>query len=149
MNRDFLEMLDALSAEGVRYLVVDAYAVAVHGYPRATGDLDLWIRPDPENAARTWQALTRFRAPLDGLAREDLEQPGLIFMMGREPNRIDLLTEVTGLEFDTAWDRRIEIEMLGRSVPVLGLEDLIRNKKATGRPKDLLDIECLEGRSGS
>lgn len=145
MNRDFDEMLAALSAAGADFLVVGAYAVAVHGRPRATGDLDLWVRPTVDNASRVWQALATFGAPLSQLTEADLARPDLIFQIGVPPARIDVLTGVSGVTFDEAWPRRAMVMVSGRSVPVIGREDLIRNKKASGRPRDLADVAELEG----
>ncbi|HYM60445.1 MAG TPA: hypothetical protein VEZ11_06085 [Thermoanaerobaculia bacterium] len=144
MNRDYLEMLDALFAAGAEFLVVGAHALAVHGRPRATGDLDLWIRSTPENAARVWQALLLFGAPLDELQLHDLYTPGVVFQIGRAPNRIDLLTSITGVDFDDAWRARVQANVEGRSIPVLGREQLIANKRAVGRLRDLADVEDLE-----
>lgn len=144
MNRDYVEMLDALSAAGAEYLVVGAHALAVHGHPRATGDLDVWIRATPENAARVWQALLSFGAPLDELTQSDLATPGIVYQIGRAPNRIDLLTTITGVDFEEAWNARVEARLEGRSIHVLGREQLIRNKRAVGRLRDLADVEDLE-----
>src|SRR5688500_15572959 len=134
MNRDFAEMLAALSAAGAEFLVVGAHALAAHGRPRATGDLDLWIRPTPENAQRVWNALIAFGAPLDELRLEDLSTAEVVFQIGVVPARIDILTSLTGLEFDQAWARRQAIEVDGLPLPFLSREDLIRNKTALDRP---------------
>ena len=103
MNRDFAEMLKALSAEGVDYLVVGAYAVAGHGIPRATGDIDLWVRPTADNAARLWRALERFGAPRSRLSPELFTQPDVVYQIGLPPNRIDFLTTIDGIVFEDAW----------------------------------------------
>ena len=145
MNRDFSEMLAALSAAGAEFLVVGAHALAAHGRPRATGDLDLWIRPTPENAQRVWNALIAFGAPLDELRLEDLSTAEVVFQIGVVPARIDILPSLTGLEFDQAWARRQAIEVNGLTLPFLSREDLIRNKTALDRPRDRADIEDLEG----
>ena len=137
-------MLAALSAAGAEFLVVGAHAVAVHGRPRATGDLDLWVRPSHENSARVWEALVAFGAPLADLTRADLEQPDLIYQIGVPPARIDVLTGISGVTFAEAWPRRIIVPIGGLSVPVLGRDDLIRNKKAAGRPRDLADVADLD-----
>jgi hypothetical protein len=144
MNRDFVEMLDALSVAGADFLVVGAHALAAHGRPRATGDLDLWIRPTPKNATKVWQALVTLGAPLDDLRVDDLASAGIVFQIGIVPARIDLLTSLTGLEFDDAWSRRAIFEVEGRALPFLSREDLIRNKKALGRPRDLADVDDLQ-----
>ena len=144
MNQDFVEMLDALSAAGADFLVVGAHALAVHGRPRATGDLDLWIRAVPENARRVWNALLAFGAPLDELTVDDLATAGVVYQIGRAPNRIDLLTSITGVTFEHAWPSRVEARVEGRTVPVIGRNELIVNKRAVGRLRDLADIEDLE-----
>jgi len=145
MNRDFAEMLAALSAAGAEFLIVGAHALAAHGRPRATGDLDLWIRATPENARRVWRALLAFGAPLDELRLEDLSTAEVVFQIGVVPARIDILTSLTGLEFDQAWPRRHAIEVDGLTLPFLSREDLIRNKTALNRPRDRADIADLEG----
>ena len=144
LNPDYRDMLSALSAEGVEYLVVGAYALAAHGLPRATGDIDFWIRATPENAGRVWSALQRFGAPLGDLTPEDLASPGTVFQIGVAPRRIDLLTSIDGVDFESAWSRRESRAIDGLSVPVLSREDLLLNKRSTNRPKDQLDAEWLE-----
>ena len=143
MNRDYVEMLAALSEAGAEYLVVGAHALAAHGVPRATGDLDLWVRPTPGNARRVWHALEEFGAPLDELTLADLSSDGVVFQIGVAPNRIDLLTSITGVAFTDAWENRVMIEVEEMRVPVLGRSDLVRNKRAVGRTRDLADIEDL------
>jgi hypothetical protein len=145
MNRDFAEMLAALSAAGAEFLIVGAHALAAYGRPRATGHLDLWIRATPENAERVWRALVAFGAPLDDLRLEDLSAAEVVFQIGVVPARIDILTSITGVEFDGAWQRRQAIEVDGQTLPFLSREDLIRNKTALDRPRDRADIEDLEG----
>ena len=144
MNPDFRDMLSALSAEGVEFLVVGAYAVAAHGAPRATGDLDVWVRPTPENARRVLRALGAFGAPLGGLSAADLVLPDLVYQVGVPPRRIDLLTGIDGVSFEAAFPRRIEVVEGALRVPVLGRADLLVNKRAAGRAKDLADIDRLE-----
>jgi len=141
---DFSDMLSALSAEGVEHLLVGAYAMAVHGVPRATGDIDLWVRPSPENAEKVLRALARYGAPIAGLTVDDLSRPGTVFQIGVAPNRVDVLTAIDGVDFQEAWSRRITTEIEGMSVPVIGFDDLVRNKRATDRPRDRADAEELE-----
>ncbi len=143
-NPDFKDMLLALSEANVDYLLVGAYAVAAHGYPRATGDLDLWVRPDAETAPRVYRVLAEFGAPLHDLTVQDLEQPGMVFQIGVEPSRIDILTGISGVSFDDAWPNRLSIELDGIPLCVLGRNDLITNKRACGRPKDIADAETLD-----
>jgi hypothetical protein len=146
VNRDFAEMLSALSGERVEYLVVDAYALAAHGLPRATGDLDIWVRATPENADRVLRALRAFGAPLLDLTRDDLLRADTVFQIGVAPSRVDLLTGLTGLTFEEAWPSRMETTVQGLAVPVMGREELLRNKQATGRPQDLADAAWLRSR---
>jgi hypothetical protein len=145
MNRDFIDMLSALSDAGAEYLIVGAHAVAVHGHPRATGDLDIWVRPSPDNAERVWRALERFGAPLHNLTRADLSSDDLVFQIGVAPNRIDILTDIGQLRFDDAWRTRVTVEVQGMRVAVIGRDELIRAKRETGRPRDLADVAELEG----
>jgi len=112
VNREFVEMLSELSAAGVDFLIVGAHALATHGVPRATGDLDIWVRPSRDNAARVLQALERFGAPLIDLTIDDLTRPDTVFQIGLPPSRIDILSGITGVDFDDAWPRRV-----GRSAP--------------------------------
>ncbi len=145
LNPDFRDMLSALSAEGAEFLLVGAYAMAVHGYPRATGDMDLWIRPSDENAERVWRALKQFKAPMRNLSVEDLKSPDIVFQIGVAPRRIDVLTSIDGVEFDAAWAGRKMVDLEGQPVAVLGRADLLRNKRACPRPKDQADALWLEG----
>ncbi|HEY2028279.1 MAG TPA: hypothetical protein VGH20_03630 [Myxococcales bacterium] len=144
MNRDFVEMLSALSAAGAEFLIVGAHALAAHGTPRATGDLDIWVRAESENAQRVWRALLQFGAPLSDLTLEELAQPGIVFQIGLPPARIDLLTAIDGVSFDEAWRGRVMSTVAGLELPFIGRAELIRNKRAAGRPKDLVDVEILE-----
>jgi hypothetical protein len=149
VNEDFAEILAALSAAGAEFLVVGAHAMAAHGVVSATGALDLWIRATPENAQRVWQPLVTFGAPLHDLSLEHLTADNVVFQIGLLPRRIDVLTSLTGLEFEHSWRSRISVTIEGREVPVLDLDSLIRNKEATGRPRDLADVAELRRRAGS
>jgi hypothetical protein len=144
MNQDFLDLLRALSAAEVRFLVIGAYAVSFHSEPRATGDLDVWVEPTPENAPRVLAALQEFGAPLRDLSVEDLASPDIVFQMGLPPRRIDILTSITGVDFAQAWPERSTTSIGDVVFCLIGREALIRNKAALGRPKDLLDVENLE-----
>lgn len=146
MNRDFFDFLRCLLDAGARFLVVGAHAMAVHGVPRATGDLDIWIARDPENAAKVWAAFLKFGAPVHslGVSPADLEAADKVIQFGVPPSRLDVLTRVSGLEFEAAWSRRQIHNVDGAPVPFLGREDLIANKRASGRAKDIADIEALE-----
>jgi hypothetical protein len=143
LNPDYRDILSAFAAERVEYLLVGAYALAAHGAPRATGDLDLWIRPTSENAHRAWLALVRFGAPLQDVQERDLASPEMVFQVGTAPRRIDLLTAIDGVTFDEAWRGHIEIVVDGLTIPVIGRSEYLKNKRATGRTRDLADIEAL------
>ena len=119
--------------------------MAVHGHVRATGDLDIWVRPTPENATRVWRAVSAYGAPLHQLTPNDFAEPEVVFQIGEAPHRIDLLTSITGVDFEDAWQERVETMIDELTVLVLGREELIRNKQATGRMQDLADVEALEG----
>ena len=139
-------MRSALLRAGARFLVVGAHVMAALGVPRATGDLDVWVDPAPDNAQRVWQALLEFGAPVAALplSKRDLEIPGQVVQMGVPPQRIDILRGVTGVEFETAWRERIVHRVDTLDVPFIGREALLRNKRATGRAKDLADVEILD-----
>lgn len=144
MNRDFLDIIRALSDADVRFIIVGAYAVNVYVDPRATGDLDIWVEPTPQNASKIIRALEKFGAPLTDVSEKDFSTKGVTFQIGVAPRRIDILTEITAVEFEEAWDHR-EVQPFGPfSIPFLGRETLIKNKRATGRPKDLADLDFLE-----
>jgi predicted nucleotidyltransferase len=144
LNEDYKEMLQCLSAENVRFLLVGAYAVAAHGYPRATKDIDIFVQPAPANASSLMRALARFGAPLSNVSAGDFATAGIVFQIGSQPRRIDILTWISGVDFQQAYDRRQMICLEGLDVPVISLEDLIANKRATGRTQDLADVERLE-----
>jgi len=144
MSPDFKDLLSEFNARRVEYLVVGAFALAAHGRVRATGDLDIWVRPAAENAKRVMDALTAFGAPLHDLSIEDLSRPGTVYQIGVAPLRIDILTGIDAVEFDDAWSSRFVAQFAGESVPVLSVQHLIRNKRAVGRAQDLADVEWLE-----
>lgn len=143
VSRDFEELFACCNARGVKALVVGAYAVAFHGKPRFTKDLDLWVEPDSENARRLVAALEDFGFGGLGLALEDFTSPGRIVQLGHAPNRIDLLTSLAGLRFEDAWAERVEGRYGGQTVYYLAKADLIRNKRSVGRLQDRLDLDML------
>ena len=143
MNPDFRDLLLALRDAEARFLVVGAYAVSVHAEPRATGDLDLFVEPTPENARRVHAALQQFGAPLYGLTEADLATPDIVFQIGLPPRRIDILTSITAVSFEQAWQERVEVRYEDVCVPVIGRRALIANKLALGRPRDLADVDSL------
>lgn len=147
LNPDFRDILSCFNAERVEYLVVGAYALAAHGLPRATGDIDLWVRPSAENAGRVERALLTFGAPADRFAREDFESDDLILQLGVPPGRVDVITSIEAITFDEAWPNRLIVELDGLSVSVLGRNELLRNKRAVGRPQDQADVSRLEAQA--
>lgn len=144
LNEDYKDMLQALADEEVSFLLVGAYAMAAHGYPRATMDIDIWVRPSPENADAVMRALSRFGAALLNLTKEDLQVDGTVFQIGVAPRRIDIITAASGLDFEETFKRSLSVELEGIEVHIPGLDDLIRNKRASGRARDLADVEALE-----
>jgi len=144
MNQDFIDLLNAFTVADVRFLVVGAYALAVHGRPRATGDLDLWVEPSDENAVKVVRALAAFGAPLSGVSAADFSTPGVVYQIGVAPGRVDVLTELSGLTFAEAWDSRVRRPFGSLEVDVIGRDAFVKNKRATGRARDLADIEGLE-----
>ena len=144
LNEDYRDMLHALSDEKVKFLLVGAYALAAHGYPRATMDIDIWVMPSPQNADAVLRALRRFGAPLHNLTKEDLQKDGTIFQIGVAPRRIDIITAASGLQFEETYGRSLSVNIEGIEVHIPSIDDLIRNKKALGRTKDLADVEALE-----
>jgi hypothetical protein len=152
MFQDFKELLSSFNANGVKYLVVGGYAVSFHAQPRFTKDLDVFIKADAANARAALQALASFGAPLDGITVDDLADPVKFFRFGIEPIAIDVLPSIDGVDFDAAWERRVE----GVIDPQSGLkgfyiskDDLIASKLAAGRLRDLADVEEIRESAGS
>jgi hypothetical protein len=135
--------LRAFTVADVRFLIVGAYALALHGRPRATGDLDVWVDPTPGNAERVVRALAEFGAPVTEINQDDFSRPGVVYQIGVAPGRIDILTELTGLTFAEAWSERMRRPFGELEVDFIGREAFVRNKRALGRPKDLGDIEGM------
>src|SRR5208283_3747988 len=147
MHSDYTELLSILNAHRVRYLVIGAYAVAIHAQPRATKDLDILVNADPENAEAVFVALAEFGAPLEGLTAADFAEPGPFFRMGREPVGVDILTAIPGVDFDAAWERRVEAVLdaeTGLRAFFISRDDLIAEKLASGRPHDLADVSAIQ-----
>jgi hypothetical protein len=140
----YRDILAELSAAGAEYLVVDGFAIAAHVVPRSTFDIDVWVRPGPENARRVWNALASFGAPVDNLTADDIARPGFGYQIGVAPVRIDILTEIDGITFEEAWRDREHLNFEGVVVPFISMEHLLVNKRASGRPKDLADIALIE-----
>lgn len=145
MIDDFRDLLKELVAGEARFLIVGAHALSAHGVPRATVDLDIWIRSDADNAQRVYEALARFGAPLDalGVTVSDFTQAEMVAQFGLPPHRVDILTSISGVSFDDAWEDRLEGDVEGIRVPIIGLRSFVLNKRASGRKKDLADLESL------
>ena len=145
LNPDFLDLLRTLADADVEFVVVGAYALSFHGAPRASGDIDIFVRPTPGNAAKVWRALLAFGAPLSaaGVVEADFEKPDLVYQIGLPPRRVDVLTSISGVSFDEAWASRVAATVAGRTVHFIGRDMFIRNKLAAGRPKDLADAARL------
>lgn len=144
MSSDFRDLLAEFNAHHVEYLVVGAHALAAHGHVRATKDLDVFVRPAADNAARVLRALEAFGAPLHDLTAADLTRPGLVFQIGVPPVRIDVITDIDGVEFSEAWPERLTTRFGDQEVSVLSRAHLIQNKKASGRLQDRADVAALE-----
>jgi hypothetical protein len=144
VNPDFKELLLAFNAHNVEYLIVGAHALAAYGHVRATKDLDLWLRPNQENANRVLQALSDFGAPLGDLTADDLSRKNTIFQIGVPPLRIDIITAIDGVEFADAWPDRVETVFGGVPAFVISRRHLITNKKISARLQDLADVQQLE-----
>jgi hypothetical protein len=144
LNDDYRDMLCALCDHGVKFLLVGAYAMGAHGYPRATADIDIWVQQSPENSRRVYRALESFGAPLHTITEDDFIKPGLVFQIGVAPRRIDIITAISGVEFEHAYEHRQTVELEGLPISVLSYDDLVRNKRATGRDKDQIDLRRLE-----
>ena len=144
LNQDFRDMLLCLKEEGVEFIVVGAYALAAHGFPRATGDIDIWVRNSPDNAGKIMAALAKFGAPLANLTEQDFTTPDIVVQIGVQPCRIDITTGIDGIEFDEAWPNRVPITVDGLDIYVPSKGDLLKNKVASGRDKDQGDIAWLK-----
>jgi hypothetical protein len=144
LNEDYKEMLQILLNNKVKFLIVGAYAMGAQGYPRATGDFDIWVEPSTENSINVYNSLAKFGAPLEQINTKTFIEKRIIFQIGIVPRRIDILTYIDGVEFDTAYKNRDTIEIEGITVPFLSKTDLIKNKEATGREKDKLDADYLK-----
>jgi hypothetical protein len=149
LNIDYKEMLQLLLEEQVDFILVGAYALGAHGYPRATGDIDIWVRADENNSKKVHKALTRFGAPVERINITDFAHEGVIFQIGVAPRRIDIITQISGVTFGEANEDKIIVEVEQLKLPVLSFKKLIKNKMSTGREKDKLDAKYLINRKGS
>jgi len=144
LNEDYKEMLQILLDNDTKFLVVGAYAMAAYGYPRATGDFDIWVDSSPENSRKLYQSLSDFGAPVHKITEGTFTEPDVVFQIGIAPRRIDILTRIDGVNFDQAWKAKKDIVVESLPIPFISKENLIRNKKATGRERDKLDADWLE-----
>ncbi len=144
LNSDYRDMLQVLLDNGVKFILVGAYAMGAHGYPRATGDIDIWVEPSEDNSRRVYRSLAAFGAPLHQIDENTFVKPSIVFQIGVAPRRIDIITTISGIEFERAYQQRLTIEVDGLPVPILSYDDLVKNKRATGRDKDRLDADRLE-----
>jgi len=149
LNKDYKEMLQLLLEEQVDFILVGAYALGAHGYPRATGDIDIWVKADEANSKKIYQTLARFGVPLDQLNENDFAVEGIIFQIGVAPRRIDIITQIDGVTYDEADEDKIVVEVEELKLTVLSLYKLIKNKMSTGREKDELDAKYLIKTRGS
>ncbi len=146
MNPDFRDIIELLIEQDVQFVVVGAHALAVHGVARATGDIDFFVNPSTDNAQSVYRVLQKFGAPVEahGVQAADFATAGTIYQIGLPPTRIDILTHIDGVSFEEAWRGHLSVETGGLSVPFLGKAEFVKNKRASGRPKDLLDIALLK-----
>ena len=144
MNSDLIDLLSVFNAENIKYLVVGGHAFGHYVEPRYTKDFDVWIAREPQNAKNIFKALASFGAPLETMQEQDFLDPDLIFQMGRPPNRVDIITAIDGITFEEAWENKLKATLHGVDVFMIGIFDLIKNKKASARPQDLLDVARLE-----
>lgn len=145
LNDDFRDVVVQLADAGVEFVIVGAIALAYHGAPRASGDIDIFVRPSDENASRVYEALLRFGAPLPahGVTATDFARPGSVYQIGLPPRRIDVLTQISGVGFDEVWASRANVEVAGRGIHIIGRDALLKNKGAAARPKDIADVARL------
>ena len=149
LNKDYKEMLQLLLEEQVDFILVGAYALAAHGYPRATGDIDIWVRAEEINSINIYRALERFGAPVDQITVNDFANEGIVFQIGVTPRRIDIITHLDGVTFGEADEDKVILEVEGLKLPILSFDKLIKNKLSTGRERDELDVKLLQKRKKS
>jgi hypothetical protein len=147
LNEDYRDILRILSEKGARYLVVGAYAMSVHGYPRATGDIDIWVERSHDNSRRVFDAIAAFGAPAHDISPDTFTETDVVFQIGVAPRRVDILTHADGLDFEEAFRSREVLELEGLIIPFISRADLLTKKRATGREKDRLDARMLSGES--
>lgn len=144
LSKDFKEFVELLNSNRVEFLVVGGYALAAHGHPRYTGDIDVWYRPTTANVSKLLQVLEAFGFGDVGITAEDLSTPGAVIQLGYAPARIDLLSSIDGVEFSECYGRRIDVTVMGLTLPVISVSDLRTNKLTVGRPQDIADVAALD-----
>lgn len=149
LNKDYKEMLQLLLEEQVDFILVGAYALGAHGYPRATGDIDIWVKADEINSINIYKALEKFGTPVDQIKMNDFASEGIVFQIGVTPRRIDIITQIDGVSFDEADEDKIIVEVEGLKLPILSFDKLLKNKLSTGRERDELDVKLLKKRKKS
>lgn len=143
LNEDYKEILQIFIDNKIEFLVVGAYALGVYGWPRATGDIDLWVMASPQNSQKVYNALAQFGAPMEQINEKTFCEQGIVFQIGVAPRRIDIITKIDGVDFQQAWAARQEFIIDSLKVPFISKQDLIKNKESTGREKDMLDAKQL------
>lgn len=149
LNKDFKEFAELLNANGVEYLIVGGYALMVHGYPRYTGDIDFWVNPSRDNIHALLKSLEQFGFASVGLTEQDFNMPDSVIQLGYPPARIDLMTSIDAVDFDTAFPMRVNVTIDGVDLGFISRADLIKNKSSTGRLKDMADVQALDADSGT
>lgn len=144
LNEDYKEMLQSLLNNKVKFLIVGAYAMGAYGYPRATGDIDIWVETSSGNSEKVYKSLLEFGSPLSEITQETFTEKSIVFQIGIAPRRVDIITHIDGVDFVEAYQQRKDIEIDGIKIPFVSQQHLIKNKKATGRAKVKLDAEYLE-----
>ncbi|MFH1771720.1 MAG: nucleotidyltransferase [Candidatus Omnitrophota bacterium] len=144
LNEDYKEMLQILLNNEVKFLIVGAYAMGAFGYPRATGDFDIWVEASMENSNKIYRSLYEFGAPISDIAENTFTEKGIIFQIGVAPRRIDIITHIDGVDFQEAYKSKENIEIEKLTIPFISKENLIKNKQSTGREKDKLDADYLK-----
>jgi hypothetical protein len=147
LNKDYKDILQLLLKHKVKFLVVGAYALGVHGYPRATGDLDIWVEASLKNSEKVFTALAEFGAAISDITKDTFCEKGIIFQIGVIPRRVDIITKIEGVDFKSAYQNKKKIKAEGIKIPFLSKHDLIKNKESTGREKDKLDAKYLKKRT--
>jgi len=146
LNEDYKEILQLLLKNKARFLIVGAYAMGIYGYPRATGDFDIWVENSADNSKRIYKSLLQFGAPLKGIKQDAFAEKGVIFQIGVAPRRIDIITHIDGVEFKEAYKNKEEVKIETIKAPFISKKHLIKNKESTGREKDKLDVGYLKNR---